>query len=86
MSTLTIEIPDDVLIPTGQTREGFVQEAKFLLAAKLYELGRLSSGKAARLCGLDRVTFLLSLHRAGVAAIDLDQSDLEDDLRYARRQ
>jgi hypothetical protein len=52
MSTLTIEIPDDILIPTGQSREGFIQEAKFLLAAKLFELGRLSSGRAAELCGM----------------------------------
>lgn len=29
----------------------FVEEIRFLAAAKLYELGRLSSGKAARLAG-----------------------------------
>jgi len=86
MSALTIEIPEDILIPTGQTREGFVQEAKFLLAAKLFELGRLSSGRAAELCGMDRVTFLLSLHRVGVAAIDLDEREIEDDVRYAHGQ
>ena len=65
MSDITIRLPESILIPTGQSREGFVQEAKFLLASKLYELGRLSSGRAAAVCGLDRVTFLLSLHRVG---------------------
>jgi hypothetical protein len=34
---------------------------------------------------MDRVTFLLSLHGIGVAAVDLDDRDIEDDLRYARR-
>jgi predicted HTH domain antitoxin len=84
MTKLTIELPENILIPTGQSREGFIQEAKFLLASKLYELGRLSSGRAASLCDMDRVTFLLSLHRVGVAAIDLDERELADDIEYAR--
>ena len=84
MPKLTIELPESILIPTGQSREGFIQEAKFLLASKLYELGRLSSGRAASLCEMDRVTFLLSLHRVGVSAIDLDDRELGDDIQYAR--
>jgi hypothetical protein len=46
--TLTIDIPESVLLATGQSREEFIREAKFLLAAKLFEMGRLSSGKAAQ--------------------------------------
>lgn len=84
MDTLKIEFPESILIPTGQTREGFLEEARFLLATKLFEMGRLSSGRAAEVCGLDRVTFLLSLHRVGVAALDLDEHDMADDVRYAR--
>lgn len=83
MDQLTIDLPEDVLVATGQTREGFVQEAKFLLAAKLFELGRLSSGRAAGLCDLDRVTFLLSLHRVGVPVLDLDMAEMEEEFRYA---
>ena len=86
MGNLSIELPEDILIPTGQSREGFIQEAKFLLAAKLFELGRLSSGKAAEICGMDRVTFLLSLHRVGVPAIDLDDREMDDEFSYARRR
>lgn len=84
MSHITIELPESILIPTGQTREGFVREATFLLAGKLYELGRLSSGQAAAICGMDRVTFLLSLHRIGIATIDLDDREMDDELGYAR--
>ena len=85
MERITIDCPDDLLLALGTTADQFQEEAKFALAAKLYELGRLSSGTAARLAGMDRVTFLLSLHRVGVAALDLDQREIEDDLRYARR-
>ena len=84
MTDIIITLPESILIPTGQSREGFVQEAQFLLASKLYELGRLSSGRAAEVCGLDRVTFLLTLHRVGVAAIDLDDRELNDEFGYAR--
>ena len=84
MSDIIITVPESILIPTGQSREGFIEEAKFLLASKLYELGRVSSGRAAELCGMDRVTFLLNLHRVGVAAIDLDERELDDEFGYAR--
>jgi hypothetical protein len=33
----------------------FADELRFLAAAKLYELGRLSSGKAAQLAGMTRL-------------------------------
>jgi predicted HTH domain antitoxin len=53
------------------------------MAVKLFEMKRLSSGVAAKLAGVDRVTFLLSLHRYGVAMIDLDDEDLLADLHNA---
>jgi len=37
------------------------------VAVKLFEMKRLSSGMAASLVGMDRVTFLLSLPRYGAA-------------------
>ncbi|MGD0948316.1 MAG: UPF0175 family protein [Candidatus Binatia bacterium] len=48
---LTFGYGDDVLLNMGMRKEEFDQ-ARFLLAAKLHELGRLSSGKAAELCGI----------------------------------
>jgi predicted HTH domain antitoxin len=84
MKRITIECPDDLLVALGETEEQFAKEAKLALAAKLFELGRLSSGRAARLAEMDRVTFLLSLQRLGVPAIDLDSREMEDELRYAR--
>ncbi|MBI3891831.1 MAG: UPF0175 family protein [Candidatus Wallbacteria bacterium] len=76
---LVIEIPESVLIATGQSREEFIRESKFLLASKLFELGRLSSGKAAQICGRDRVDFILSVSRMGipVAALDEDECSRE---------
>jgi len=86
MEGLIIQIPESVLIATGQPPEAFIAEAKLILAARLFEMGRLSSGKAAELCGLDRVSFLLGLHRLGVAAADLDEEEWAEELRYVRGQ
>ena len=54
-----------------------MREAKRLLALKLFELGRLSSGKAAEMCGMNRVDFILLAGRSGVPVADLDDVDHE---------
>ena len=79
---LSIEYGDDVLVATAMPKEEFDIEAKFLLAAKLYELGKLSSGQAARLCGKGRVDFLHSLPRVGVSISNLRPEDAEVELRF----
>ena len=56
---LKIEYGDDVLADLGLSPDEFAREARFVLAAKYYEMGRISSGQAARLCKLERVDFLL---------------------------
>jgi predicted HTH domain antitoxin len=81
---LTIEYGDDLLAGLGLSPDQFSEEAKFLLAAKLYELGKLTSGQAARLCGKGRVEFLLALPRAGVPISNLRADDADADLSFAR--
>lgn len=82
-NTLTIEYTDDLLFALGVSSEEFSGEAKFLLAAKLYELGKLSSGQAAALAGQSRVEFLFSLSRIGAAMSNLRAEDLRDELNFA---
>lgn len=81
---LTIEYGDDVLLSLGLSPEEFSDEAKLVLAAKLYELGKLTSGQAARLCGKQRVEFLMSLGRLGVAACNLRPEDGDLDIDFGR--
>jgi predicted HTH domain antitoxin len=47
-----------------------------MLALKLFEVGRLSSGKAGKLCDMGRVEFLLAAGRAGVPVLSLDDDEL----------
>ncbi len=81
--TLTIEYQDDLLFRLGMNNEQFSAEAKFLLAAKLYELGRLSSGEAAQLAGKSRVEFLFSLTQIGVPMSNLRAEDAATELGFA---
>ena len=80
----TIQYGDDVLFSLGMSQEEFSAEARFLLAAKLFELGKLSSGQAARLCGKERVDFLLSLPRVGVSISNLQPEDAEGEIEFMR--
>lgn len=80
---MIIEYPELLPDALQQTRADFEKEARMAMAVKLFEMKRLSSGVAARLVGVDRVTFLLGLHRYGVAMIDLDEDELLSDLENA---
>lgn len=81
--TLQIEYDDALLLDLAMPREEFEREATFLLAAKLYERGRLSSGQAARLCKMERVAFLLALPRVGVSMTNVKTEDLDAELNFA---
>jgi hypothetical protein len=52
MQTATIEYPDEVRLSLNVTPEQFADEIRLAAAAKLFELGRLSSGRAAELAGV----------------------------------
>jgi predicted HTH domain antitoxin len=76
MNSVMLELPIDALASPGVSPELLVCEAKFMLALKLFEIGRLSSGKAGKLCGMGRVEFLLAAGRAGVPVATLDEDEL----------
>jgi predicted HTH domain antitoxin len=83
--TLQISYDDSVLLETSLPAEDFEREAKLLLAAKLFEMGRVSSGMAAELCGMSRVAFLMSLPRVGVSLSNLRPEDALDEVAFASR-
>ena len=48
MSEITMSVPDETLSALQMTPEQFSAELRLAGAVKLYEIGRLSSGAAAR--------------------------------------
>ena len=61
MSKITFECPDDILQTLSETPERFAEKGRLLIAIKLFELGRLSSGQAARFAGMERIVFFRCL-------------------------
>jgi predicted HTH domain antitoxin len=83
MSIATIAYPEEVRLALNLSADAFTDEIRMAAAAKLYELGRLSSGRAAELAGISRVRFLHELHRYGVPAINLSDDELRQDISHA---
>ena len=81
--TLSIPYSDDLLVSTGQSKERLEQELLFLLAVKLFELKRLSVGKAAQLCGMGKLAFMDELGRMEIPVINLDDEQIREELRNA---
>jgi predicted HTH domain antitoxin len=80
---LTVPYPDDLLLSLKESQEEFESEARLLLAVKLYEMGRISTGIAAQLAGMERVAFIFALDRFGLSPIGVDPDELEEDFENA---
>jgi len=83
MHQLTIPYSDDLLVSTGLSVEALEREFRFLLAVKLFELRRLSLGKAAELAGLSKLRFMDELGILQIPVINLDDDQIKDELRDA---
>ena len=84
-NVLTIEYPSDVLWALQQEPDEFNAEARLLLAVKLYEMGKLSTGLAARLAGVPRITFMFLLGQYGLSPFGETPDEIEEDLHHARQ-
>jgi predicted HTH domain antitoxin len=74
-----VHFPDVMQMDSKQ----FEKAAKTAMAVKLFEMKKLSSGMAAILADMDRVSFLLALQQFGVAMIDLEEEELLNDISNA---
>jgi predicted HTH domain antitoxin len=83
MKILTIPYSDDLLLSMKRSPQEFESEARLLLAVKLYEMDRISTGAAAKLAGIGRVAFMFELSRFGLSPMGQDPSELAEDLANA---
>ena len=85
MNTLNIKYPPEILWALQQEPEEFEREARLLLAIKLYESGKLTTGLAAKIADVPRVTFMFLLGQSGLSPFGETTKDIAKDLKHARR-
>lgn len=83
MSQIILDIPDDSLLSLKLNAPAAAAEIRLAAAMKLYELGKLSSGAAARFAGIPRVEFLSKLADYDVDTFRQSASDLQRETRLA---
>jgi predicted HTH domain antitoxin len=83
MHQLNIPYSDDLLLSLKESQEEFEIQARLLLAMKLYEMNKISTGMAAQLAGISRVAFIFELQRFGLTPIGMKAEELAGDLANA---
>lgn len=81
MSRITLEIPDESLEALKVPDSEAGSTLRLAAAVKLFEVGRLSSGAAARFAGIPKVAFLSRLAEFGVDTFSLTLEDFRKETR-----
>ena len=63
------------------TKEEMESHIRLMAALKMFELGKVSSGKAAQLAGMSRVEFLETCDRYRVSVFNYPAEELEREIR-----
>lgn len=75
MRTVQLNIPDDIDLKDN--------DFSMIVAAKLYEDGKLSAGQAAKIAGISKQTFIEILGKYGVSVFSTSLDDLHSDIENA---
>ena len=78
---ISIEFPDYLANSMRMNKSEFEKEIKISGLVKLFELGKISSGTAAKVLQLSRIEFLELLAKYNVGFLNVE--DLNEDLQNA---
>lgn len=87
MTQVTLEYPPDLELAVQTIPEELGAQIFLMAALKMFELGKLSLGKAAELAGLSRVEFIEQCGRYRVSVFNPQdlEAELEADLQAVRK-
>lgn len=76
MNTMTLDCGPELAVALGRRQSELEGEVRLASALKLFELGRISSGLAARLAEMPRVQFLMMCGQYGVSIFQQSAEEL----------
>jgi predicted HTH domain antitoxin len=85
MKELTLTYPNDLAQAVQLTTEELSAQLLLMAALKMFELGKLSSDKAAELARLSRVEFFEACGRYRVSVFNYPDEEIEAELRADHR-
>ena len=83
MKKTTITYPDELPQTMKLSDSEFENELRFLAAAKFFELGKITSGKASEMAGLERISFLEKLGNYKIPAINIKDEEIAREIEAA---
>ena len=81
MKSVSLPYPDDLESAVHLTPDELAAQIRLMAALKMFELGKLASGKAAELAGMSRVAFLDMCGRYHVPVFNYETETLQTELR-----
>jgi len=81
MKEITLKTPDNFELAVQTTSAELEGQIRLMAALKMFELGKLSSGKAAELAGISRVAFFEMCGRYRVSIFNYPSEELEAELQ-----
>jgi predicted HTH domain antitoxin len=79
MSTLTIELPEDLSVALQRSPRELANDVRLAAAIDWYSRGLISQGRAAEVAGIPRADFIdaLAARKIEVVQVDLEALDRE---------
>jgi len=78
---LKIKYPSGFELAVHMTKEEMEHHIRLMASLKMFELGKVSSGKAAQLAGMTRVAFLETCGRYRVSVFNYPLEEVEREIR-----
>jgi predicted HTH domain antitoxin len=82
MTEIILHVPAETALLLRVSEDEVGRKLQMAAAAKLYEMGELSSGAAARLAGVPRTVFLSKLADYGIDTFRLSEDELRQEARF----
>jgi predicted HTH domain antitoxin len=81
---IILDFPSDILLTLNENEKELKHEIKVSLAMRMFQLQKLTLGKAAQLCGLSRFEFETLLSENRIPISNLSFEDVLEDSKKLR--